>query len=166
MRSLLLLAAISVVFLVPLGSASAQELIGVSGFTATHGELSGAGTLGGVDGTITSTVVAGDQDCANSCSGNWVMVVGNANFSGGTFSCSAGACYYMGHVFVPAPTGFAISTIDSTVGTNIAAAIYRHGMWVNDVNAWAVRNPAIIAAMNMSIADFVAHATADSQQSQ
>lgn len=45
-------------------------------------------------------------------------------------------------------------------------AIYQHGNWVNDGNAWAVRNPAAVASMNMSIADFVAHATADSQQSQ
>ncbi len=166
MRYWLLLAAVTIVFLVPLGSASAQELIGVSGFAATHGELSGAGTLGGISGTVTSTVTAGDPDCANSCSGNWVMVVGNANFSGGTFTCSAGSCLYMGNVFVPTPMGFAISTVDSNVGTNVAAAIYRHGMWVNDVNAWAIRNPSAIAAMNMSVADFVAHATADNQQSQ
>lgn len=166
MRYLLLLAALSVLFLAPLGSASAQELIGVSGFTATHGELSGAGTLGGVSGTVTSTVTAGDQDCANSCSGNWVMLVGSANFAGGTFTCSDTSCLYMGNVFTPTPTGFAISTVDSNVGTSIAAAIYRHGDWVNDVNTWAVRNPSAVASMNMSIADFVAHATADPQQSQ
>lgn len=46
------------------------------------------------------------------------------------------------------------------------AAIYHQGSWVNDVNAWAVRTPAAVASMSMSIADFVAHATADSQQSQ
>jgi hypothetical protein len=162
----LLLAAILVVSLATAGSVSAQELIGVSGFTAAHGMLGGSGTLGGVDGAITSTVSAGDADCANSCSGNWVMVVGNANFAGGTFMCSAGSCLYMGNVAVATPTGFAISTIDSNVGTNIAAAIYRHGMWVNDVNAWAVAHPSVISAMNMSIADFVAHATADSGTSE
>ncbi len=111
-------------------------------------------------------MTAGDQDCANSCSGNWVMAVGSANFAGGTFTCGDTSCLYMGSVFVPIPTGFAISTIDSHVGTNLAAAIYRHGDWVNGVNAWAARNPAVIAGMNMSVADFVAHATADNQQSQ
>ena len=162
----LFLAAILVVSLATAGSVSAQELIGVSGFTAAHGMLGGAGTLGGVDGAITSTVTTGDADCANSCSGNWVMVVGNANFAGGTFTCSAGSCLYMGNVAVASPTGFAISTIDSNVGTNVAAAIYRHGMWVNDVNAWAVAHPSVISAMNISIADFVAHATADSGTSE
>jgi len=162
----LLLAAILVVSLASAGSVSAQELIGVSGFTAAHGMLAGSGTLGGVDGTITSTVTTGDADCANSCSGNWTMMVGSANFAGGTFTCDSGACLYMGNVAVGGSTGFSISTIDSNVGTNIAAAIYRHGQWVNDVNAWAVANPSVIAGMNMSVADFVAHATADSGTSE
>ncbi|HEV2440066.1 MAG TPA: hypothetical protein VGX97_08390 [bacterium] len=157
----LLLAAILAVAFTPAGSVSAQELIGVSGFTATHGMLAGSGTLGGVDGTITSNVTAGDTDCANSCSGAWTMTVGSANFAGGTFSCDSGSCLYMGSVAVSNSTGFAISTIDSNVGTNIAAAIYHHGDWVNDVNAWANANPTIVAGLNMSVADFVAHATAD-----
>jgi predicted NAD/FAD-binding protein len=38
-----LFAAILVVSLATAGSVSAQELIGVSGFTATHGMLSGSG---------------------------------------------------------------------------------------------------------------------------
>jgi hypothetical protein len=162
----LLLAAILVVSFATAGSVSAQELIGVSGFTATHGMLSGSGTLGGIDGTIASSVTAGDQDCANSCSGNWTMMVGSANFAGGTFSCADGTCLYMGNIAAANSTGFAISTIDSNIGTNIAAAIYRHGLWVNDVNAWANANPAVIAGMNMSVADFVAHATADSGTSE
>lgn len=162
----LLLAAILVVSFATAGSVSAQELIGVSGFTATHGMLSGSGTLGGIDGTIMSSVTAGDQDCANSCGGNWTMTVSSANFAGGTFSCDGGTCLYMGNVAAPNSTGFAISTIDSTISTNIAAAIYRHGLWVNDVNAWANANPAVIAGLNMSVADFVAHATADSGTSE
>lgn len=162
----LLLAAILVVGFAFTGSVSAQELIGVSGFTAAHGELSGSGTLGGIDGTIASTVTTGDQDCAGSCGGTWSMTVGDANFAGGTFSCDTGTCLYMGNVNVPNSTGFAISTIDSNIGTNIAAAIYRHGQWVNDVDAWANANPAVIAGMNMSVADFVAHATADSGTSE
>jgi|GEM_PF-3171145 len=157
----LLLAAILAVCVVPAGSVSAQELIGVSGFTATHGMLSGPGTLGGIDGAITSNVTAGDTDCANSCSGDWTMTVGSANFAGGTFTCDSGSCLYMGNVAVSNSTGFAISTIDSNVGTNIAAAIYHHGDWVNDVNAWANANPTVVAGLNMSVADFVAHATAD-----
>ncbi|HEV2282841.1 MAG TPA: hypothetical protein VGX75_10705 [bacterium] len=161
-----LLAAILVIGLATAGSVSAQELIGVSGFTAAHGMLGGSGTLGGVDGSITSTVTAGDADCANSCSGNWTMIVGNANFAGGTFTCDDGSCLYLGNAAVATPTGFAISTVDSNVGTNIAAAIYRHGMWVNDVNAWAVTHPSVIAAMNMSVADFIAHATADNGTSE
>ncbi len=158
----LLLAAILVVSFATAGSVSAQELIGVSGFTAAHGELSGSGTLGGVDGTIASTVTAGDSDCANSCSGAFTMTVGGAAFASGTFSCDNGTCLYIGKVNAADSTGFAISTIDSNIGTNIAAAIYKHSMWVTDVNAWANANPTVIAGLNMSIADFVSHATSDS----
>jgi len=158
----LLLAAILAVSFGNAGTVSAQELIGVSGFTATNGELSGSGTLGGVDGTIASTVTAGDGDCANSCSGTFTMTVGGATFASGTFSCDSGTCLYLGKVNTPDATGFAISTIASNIGTNIAAAIYKHSMWVNDVSAWANANPTIIAGMNMSIGDFVSHATSDS----
>lgn len=162
----LLLAALLVVSFAGAGSVSAQELIGVSGFTAARGMVSGPGTLGGIDGTIASNVTAGDPDCANSCSGDWTMTVGSANFAGGTFSCDSGTCLYMGNVAVANSTGFAISTIDSNIGTNIAAAIYHHGLWVNDVNAWANANPAVIAGLNMSVDDFVAHATADAGTSE
>jgi hypothetical protein len=141
-------------------TASAQEAIGVSDFTVgSDGQLSGTGTLGGVQGTMTSTVTAGD--CTTSCNGTWVMTVGSANFAGGTFTCDNSACIYMGSIAADSSTGFAISTISSPIGTEMAGSIYTHGMWVSDVTRWANLHADVISGLNMTVADFISNASND-----
>jgi hypothetical protein len=157
-----LLAAILVVGLATAAGAQPADLIGISGFTVTNGQLSGTGTLGGVNGTITSTVANGD--CTADCNGNWVMMVGNANFAGGTFSCEQTQCLYMGSIMAPTPTGFAISTTTTSVATDVNAAIYRHGLWVNDVTSWANIHPDVLASLNMTQAQFIGNAASDNGQ--
>jgi hypothetical protein len=160
-----LLAALVVVFgLATSAGAQPADLIGVSGYTVTNGQLSGAGTVGGVSGTITSTVANGD--CTASCSGNWTMMVGSANFAGGTYTCDQGQCLYMGSIMAPDATGFAISTTTLSIGTDMDGAIYRHGLWVNDVTSWANIHPDVLAGLNMTQAQFISNAAADTGVSQ
>ena len=154
----LLLAALLVVGLAT--TASAQDAIGISGFTVgSDGQLSGSGTLGGVQGTITSTVTSGD--CSTSCSGAWTMTVGSANFAGGTFTCDNGACLYTGNIAVDSSTRFAISTISDPIGTEMSGAIYTHASWETDVTRWANLNASVITGLNMTVADFISNATHD-----
>jgi hypothetical protein len=155
----MLLAALLVFGFAAAASAQPADLVGVSGFTVTNGTLSGAGTLGGVNGTIVSTVNNGD--CTTSCSGTWIMVVNSMPFAGGNFSCSNSSCMYTGNVMTPGATAFAISTITTPVGTNVDAAISSHALWVNDVTGWANRHPDVIAGMNMSTSQFINNASSD-----
>jgi hypothetical protein len=156
----LLLATLLVFGLATVASAQPSDLVGVSGFTVnTNGTLSGAGTLGGVDGTIISTVNSGD--CTSSCNGTWIMVVNSMPFAGGNFSCSTSDCMYSGNVMTPGATAFAISTIVSPMGTDANAAIVSHTLWVNDVTGWANLHPAVIAGMNMSTSQFINNASHD-----
>lgn len=159
----LLLAALLVFGLATVASAQA-ELIGISGFTVTNGTLNGAGTLGGVNGTIVSTINSGG--CTSSCKGTWVMVVNSMPFAGGTFSCDNSSCMYMGKVMTDHATGFVISTTSTHASTDVDAAIYQHTLWVNDVTAWANAHPTVIAGLNMSTADFISNASHDNQKGQ
>jgi hypothetical protein len=159
----LLLAALLVFGLATVASAQA-ELIGVSGFTVTNGMLSGAGTLGGVNGTIVSTVNSGD--CTSTCNGTWIMVVNSMPFAGGTFACDNSSCMYTGHVMTANSTGFAISTTTTSLSTDVDAAIYQHALWVTDVTGWANAHPDVVAGMNMSTAQFISNASSDNQKGQ
>jgi hypothetical protein len=154
----LLLAALLVFGVTTAASAQPADLVGVSGFTVTNGTLSGAGILGGVNGTIVSTVNNGD--CTSSCNGTWIMVVNSMPFAGGNFSCSTSSCVYMGNVMTPGATAFAISTT-TRIGTSVDAAISSHALWVNDVTGWANLHPAVIAGMNMSTSQFINNASSD-----
>jgi hypothetical protein len=159
----LLLAALLVVGLATAASAQ-SEAIGVSGFTVTHGELSGSGMLGGVHGTIVSTVSSGD--CTSSCSGTWVMLVNSTPFSGGTFTCTNSDCMYMGNVMTRNSSGFAISTTTTGVATDVDASIYQHNLYVNDVRSWANTHANIISSMNMTSEQFINGASNDNKKGQ
>jgi hypothetical protein len=147
-------------------AASAQtDLVGVSGFTVgDNGTLSGGGTLGGIKGTLVSTVNSGD--CTSSCNGTWIMVVNSMPFAGGSFTCSNSACMYTGNVMTNGATAFSISTMHTTMATDVAAAIPSHTLWVNDVTGWANLHPAVIAGMNMSRSDFINNASHDNGKGQ
>jgi hypothetical protein len=160
----LLLATLLVLGVAASASAQPADLIGIAGFTVTNGELSGSGTLGGVNGTIVSTVNSGD--CTASCKGTWVMVVNSMAFAGGTFSCANSSCMYQGNVMSPDATAFAISTTTVAGTTDVDAAIMSHPLWVHDVTGWASLHPAVIAGMNLTTSQFIDKVSHDNGKGQ
>jgi len=79
-------------------------------------------SLGGVEGTITTT-----------SSGGWRIMVGGQTFGSGTYMCSGGACTFTGAMLLGKAVTF---TMTSTTGT-LSGLFTTHGAWVSAVAQWA-----------------------------
>lgn len=120
-----LLVTLLVMSLAAPGFASATAALPLSStVNSSTGVVSGTSTIGGVQGTITSS------------GGTWSMTVDGVTFASGTYTCGGGGCTYTGTV-VGSPTTFSFTT-NKTLGTiTNATGFTTHGRWVSTVAKWA-----------------------------
>ncbi len=121
-----LLVTLLVMSLAAPGFASATAALPVSGFTvnSSTGVVSGTGTFGGVQGTITTS------------GSTWSMTVDGVTFASGTFTCGGGGCTFTGKV-VGSSTTFSFTTNKSLGTITNATGFTTHGGWVSTVANWA-----------------------------
>lgn len=160
MRYIFLAAALAVVALgvgLATPERAATATLSGSGFTDVDGVLNGPGTLGGVNGTIASTVTSGA--CGAACTGTFTMTVGGSTFATGTFSCSGGACSYSGTVVGTKSVKSMFSI--STTTTTITGSVRNHGAWVSSVAHFGNSNRTTLSGLGVSNGGFVRGAAHD-----
>jgi hypothetical protein len=128
---------------------AASSALPVSGFAVSSGgTVGGAGRIGEVPGSITSTATS-------PATGDWTMTVGGTVFATGVYSCSGG-CTYTGTV-VGSKTAFSFSTTTSRALSS-ATGFTTHGGWVATVGHWAAQHRGALAAAGLTVGNVVATA--------